>query len=73
MEPTLFVADDAAANSTQGFGTLDRVFGSVCSNIMNFNFKPYDRPVHWPTRQTNERLAVLASGAPSRTIRRGRR
>jgi hypothetical protein len=69
MEPTLFVPDEAS-NSTQGFGTLDRVFGSVCSNIMNFNFKPYERPCHWPTRQTN---VLLASGAPSRSIRRGRR
>jgi hypothetical protein len=58
------------SNATQGFGTLDRVFGSVCSNIMNFNFKPYERPVHWPTRQTN---TLLASGAPSRSINRGSR
>jgi hypothetical protein len=70
MEPAVFNHDEAVANSTQGFGTLDRVFSSVCSNIMNFNFKPYDRPVHWPTRQTN---LLLASGAPSRNIRRGRR
>lgn len=49
-----------------GMGSLDRVFNSVCTDIMNFNFKPYVRPVHWPIQAAPS----LAAGAPARALRR---
>lgn len=49
--------------------SLDRVFQSVCSDIMNFNFRPYERPVHWPLSKGK---IVVAAGAPARALRVGR-
>lgn len=61
--------------TTGGTGSLDRVFNSVCSDIMNFNFKPYVRPTHWPIQRSSLAAAApampaVASGAPARALRR---
>lgn len=58
---------------TMATNSLDRVFSSVCSDIMNFNFKPYVRPVHWPMQSGGLGAGIVASGAPSRALRNKRR
>jgi len=65
--------------NTSGTSSLDRVFASVCSDIMNFNFKPYVRHTHWPIQRSSMAASsvgapytpAVAAGAPARALRRG--